>query len=377
MRMLDLAKVTFLSGDKASNVVGSTASLLLIVNEAQDIQPADYHKKFVPMTASTNATRVLAGTMWSSASLLSEEMRAAKQMEETDGRKRIFMVDANDVRKVLPKYGEHVDAEIARNGRDHPLIKTQYFNEEIDSNSTVFTPLRLALIRGDKPPQDEPSEHGMYGFSIDVGGQDEAIMSDPYAAPSNPGRDHTTLSIIEVDNSTLETLNLYTYRVVKRLAWVGENHLTVLNHIRALKDVWRPDHVVIDATGVGEGLWAMLQGIFRVEVTPIRYTAQVKSKLYYDFLAMINTGRFKDCAPNPQVLLQYQHCHAEALIGPSQLIRWGVPDSKRGPDGNLIHDDHLMADALVTVFDQLKWIPYMPTTIIYAEDPIKWMNKNF
>jgi hypothetical protein len=43
-------------------VVGATGSLLLIVNEAQDIQSSDYSKKFVPMTASTNATRVFWGT---------------------------------------------------------------------------------------------------------------------------------------------------------------------------------------------------------------------------------------------------------------------------------------------------------------------------
>ncbi len=306
MRMLDQAKVTFLSGDRASNVVGATASLLLIVNEAQDIQPADYYKKFVPMTASTNATRVLAGTVWSSSSLLAEEMRVARQMQEIDGRQRLFMADANVVRAFLPKYGEHVDAEIARNGRDHPLIKTQYFNEEIDAQSVVFTPLRLALIQGDRPAQDEPLEHGMYAFTIDVGGQDEAVMSDPYAAPSNPGRDHTTLSIIEVDNSSVEELEFPTYRVVKRLSWTGESQLTIFAQLKSLAHTWYPQQFVIDATGVGEGLWAMLNGAFPEKVTPVHYTAQVKSKIYYDFLAMINTGRFKDCASAPEVELQYQ-----------------------------------------------------------------------
>ncbi len=377
MRMLNQAKVTFLSGDKTSNVVGATASLLLIVNEAQDIQSADYYKKFVPMTASTNATRVLAGTVWSSSSLLAGEMRVARQMQEKDGRQRLFMADANDVRAFLPKYGEHVDAEIARNGRDHPLIKTQYFNEEIDAQSVVFSPLRLALIQGDQPPQDAPLEGGMYAFTIDVGGQDEAVMSDPYAAPSNAGRDHTTLSIIEVDNSTVEELHFPIYRVVKRLSWVGESQLTIFTHLRSLNSVWHARHFVMDATGVGEGLWAMLNGAFQDKVVPVRYTAQVKSRIYYDFLAMINTGRFKDCAPSPQVEAQYRNCQAEALIGPSQLIRWGVPDSKRGPDGNLIHDDHLMADALATFLDEMNWEKYKPSTIIPAEDPIIRMNRNF
>ena len=42
-----------------------------------------------------------------------------------------------------------------------------------------------------------------------------------------------------------------------------------------------------------------------------------------------------------------------------------------------MHDDFAMADALTTELDKMKWVPFIPTTIIQAEDPIKWMNKNF
>ena len=49
-----------------------------------------------------------------------------------------------------------------------------------------------------------------------------------------------------------------TYRVVQRMQWTGLNHLTVFGKLKALADQWRPQHIVIDATGVGEGLWAML-----------------------------------------------------------------------------------------------------------------------
>jgi len=39
IRSLGQSQVTFLSGDAAANVVGAVASLLLIVNEAQDVSP--------------------------------------------------------------------------------------------------------------------------------------------------------------------------------------------------------------------------------------------------------------------------------------------------------------------------------------------------
>jgi hypothetical protein len=81
MRMVGKAKVTFLSGDAKANVVGAVASLLLIVNEAQDIEPSVYDRNFAPMAASTNATRLFMGTAWTSHTLLARELRAARQAD--------------------------------------------------------------------------------------------------------------------------------------------------------------------------------------------------------------------------------------------------------------------------------------------------------
>ena len=83
--MVGRAKVTFLSGDAKANVVGAVASLLLIVNEAQDVEPAVYDRNFAPMAASTNATRLFMGTAWTSHTLLARELRAARQAEQVDG----------------------------------------------------------------------------------------------------------------------------------------------------------------------------------------------------------------------------------------------------------------------------------------------------
>jgi hypothetical protein len=171
----------------------------------------------------------------------------------------------------------------------------------------------------------------------------------------NPGRDSTTLTIVGIDLSSLAELNHPTYRVLARHAWTGQNHLTVFGQIKNLAEKWSPQHIVIDATGVGEGLWALLDRAFPTRVIPVKFTAQEKSEIGWRFLSIIETGRFIDSAPTDEVRLQYSHCISEILPGPSKTLRWGVPDGARGPDGELIHDDYILADSLTSILDRLEW----------------------
>ncbi len=113
----------------------------------------------------------------------------------------------------------------------------------------------------------------------------------------NEGRDSTTLSVVQIDLSTLETLQAPTYRVVLRKAWQGQNHLTVFGQPKSLAETWRPQHFVVDATGVGEGLWAMLDKVYRTRVIPVKFTQQEKSEIGWRFLSIIETGRFQTTPP--------------------------------------------------------------------------------
>lgn len=373
MRMIGLAIVSFLSGDAAANVVGATASLALVVNEAQDIEPAIYDKRFAPMVASTNATRIIAGTVWTSATLLAREVRAARELEKKDGIQRVFQYNADDVRKTNKPYGTFVDGEIKKLGRQHPLVKTQYFCEEIDAVVGMFNAGRRALMLGDQPPTNSPQPTTLYAITIDVGGQDEALLN--LDGMGNPGRDYTTLDIVEVDLSTLETLSAPTYRVVQRHAWQGESHLAIFGKVKTIAETWRAQYIIIDSTGVGEGLWAILARTFKDKVIPIKFTQQTKSEIGYAFLGIIETGRFRDCAPNPIVEEQYANCTSEVLIGPAKTLRWGVKDGTRNSEGKLIHDDHIVADSLVTQLDKLEWFIPSETVIIEPDhDMLKEMD---
>lgn len=377
MRIVGLAQVSFLSGDQAANVVGAVASLLLVINEAQDITPAKYDKDFAPMVASTNATRLIVGTTWTSRTLLAREEDAAREAEKKDRVKRVFVYTANQVRKIVKEYGYFVDNEIRKLGREHPLIKTQYFCERIDSQAGMFNAGRRALMRGDQPLQEAPQPECLYAFIIDVAGQDEASMNLDEVGARNPGRDQLTLDIITIDLSQLDLLQAPIYRTVKRMSWTGENHMSIFGQINAMWKQWNPQCLVIDATGVGEGLWAMFDKAHPTRVIPVKVSQATKSEIGYGFLAIINTGRFRDCCPSPEVDKQYAAVTSEILIGPLHTMRWSVPDGTRDENGLLIHDDFVFTDAMTAILDKLQWSFSSPTLQTEVEDVLESMDANF
>ena len=75
---------------------------------------------------------------------------------------------------------------------------------------------------------------------------------------------------------------------------------------------------------------------------------------------------------------------APAAAGPAggpagELPAWAASraagERTRGPDGELVHDDHIMADALVAKLDELDWQVRSPTLIIQAKDPLDEMSR--
>ena len=376
MRMIGQATVSFLSGDKSANVVGAVASLLLIVNEAQDIAPSKYDKDFAPMVASTNATRLIVGTVWTSDTLLAREEDAARAAEKADGVRRVFLYTSEQVRKIVPHYGQFVDNEIQKLGRQHPLVKTQYFCERIDNQAGMFNTARRALMIGDTAlAHDTPQADHIYTITIDVGGMDEALLN--LDGMGNPGRDSTTFTISDVDLSSLDTLQAPIYRAIKRDSWQGISHIDSFARLCQIIDLWQPMYIVVDATGVGEGLWAMLAKKYQGRVIPIKFTQQTKSEMGWGYLAIIETGRFRDCCPSEIVRQQYDKCQSEILPGPAKTLRWGVKDGTRGADGLLVHDDHILADAMTAELDKLVWMVSSPTLQTEVADVLESMDANF
>lgn len=377
------ASARFLSASPGANARGQTADLLLVANEAQDIKPEVWDAVFDPMAASTNATTVFLGTVWSRETLLARQMRHLEELEREDGIKRVWRVPWERVAIDLPPYGDRVRARIAQLGANHPFIKTEYCLEELDGEGGLFPAHRLAQMRGDHPRRHHAEPGKRYALLIDVAGEEEA-GTGPAAFDDASRRDSTAVTVVEVEGAeggrrradepssppSFHPPSLPTYRVVDRLAWTGEKHSALHARIVDLaREVWRASVVVVDATGVGAGLTSFLAaalddrrgGRTPVTVIPYLFTAASKSALGWDFLALIDGGRFKEYADDsatgtPEARLtaryweQLRATTYETVPGPGKLLRWSVP-AARG------HDDLVISAALTAVLDGVDWRP--------------------
>jgi hypothetical protein len=403
------AHLTFLSAAAGSNIVGATASTLLQLDEAQDIGIEKYDKQIAPMAASTNATRVFWGTAWTGQTLLARELRAARQAEARDGIRRVFHMTAEQVRAEVPAYGHFVDEQVARLGRSHPMVRSQFFSEEIDFASGLFTPARLSLMQGNHPPQTSPEPRKTYAMLVDLAGEDEQVRQGSFTGEAseslaNPNRDATAVTIVEVDLSLMDEVlpGKPRYRVAQRYLWQGEKHSTLYQRLYHLAQHWGAEKMVVDSSGVGAGVCSFLRDRLGERVIPLLFNRQVKSKLGWGFLAVIDTGRFQDfrsthnsysesALVNPlawqmmneqerlQALFQrqLQAVSCEASIGPERWLKWSVPEGTADPLGGLLHDDLVISAAMTAILDEQEWHLSLPPQIIQASDPLKEMDGGF
>lgn len=370
------AMIHFLSGAPTSSIVGATASLLLECDEAQDVSTTKWDKEIAPMASSTNATRVFWGTAWTSHTLLARELRAARQQEQQDGIRRTWMLTANEVGAEVPAYRSFVEEQVARLGRNNPLVRTQYYSEEIDSEGGMFPPARRMLMCGNHSQKNQPTPGNAYAFTMDVAGQDEAVTDD-LTQLANPRRDSTVLTIFEVDTSKLNDplVRKPTYRVVQRLSWQGVKHAHLYGTIVDLTERWSPFKVIVDATGLGAGLANFLADRLGSRLVPFRFSQSSKSNLGWDFITTIESGRYKEYHPfDDEMSRQLDACQYSILDGPGKVMRWGVPQGSREPgSGELVHDDYLISAALVSLLDHETW-GVAESAIIEQKDILEGMS---
>jgi hypothetical protein len=382
------ATARFLSAAPTANARGQTADLLLIANEAQDIDPAIWDAVFDPMAASTNATTIFSGTVWDRAGLLHRQMIHLADLEAKDGHQRVWRVPWEQVAAELPAYGERVRARITQLGADHPFIRTEYCLEPLDGEGGLFPPHRVAQMQGTHTRQHRATPGHRYALLLDVAGEEEgasglAIFND------DGRRDSTALTVVEVtetvneeDSQTARSAGglpdtgdlavspsrrlgastpgrLPVYRVVDRMAWTGVRHTALHAQLVDLtRNVWRASVIVVDATGIGAGLASFLTAELarsRVRVLPFIFTASSKSTLGWDFIGLIDGGRFKEYADDGDALTRQYHAQLaattyETVAGPGHRLRWSVP-AGRG------HDDLLISAALVATLDTVDWRP--------------------
>jgi hypothetical protein len=136
---------------------------------------------------------------------------------------------------------------------------------------------------------------------------------------------------------------------------------------------WQARHVLIDATGVGEGLASFLQARFGQRVTPVRFSSKTKTEIGYRFIAIVEAGRYRDYQDDQeedtrQFWYEVEACQYESPA-PDRL-RWGVWETPRY-DGLVArgHDDLLISAAMVGVLDRMAW-GSGESTILAPDDPL-------
>lgn len=378
------ARIFFLSGQPTANIVGATASTLLSVDEAQEINIEKYDKEIAPMAASTNATRVFWGTAWTTATLLARELRNSQAAEFADGVRRVFRIDADDVAKEVIEYGTYVRGQVARLSRAHPLIKTQFYSEELDGEGGLFPPERLEKIKGMHSALEGPQAGRLYAFLLDFAGEDAGASTGDL---SRPTRDATALTVVEVDTSHRSDILFRAplYRCVHRQEWRGANHAALVGALHQLATLWHPKYIVTDATGLGAPLTSFLDRSFPHQVIPFVFTSKSKSALGWDFIALLDSCRWQEYATGNETQLKYQaefyrQMKFTAFDVKAGLLHWGVPDGTRdSSNGDTIHDDWIISAALATLLDEQSFATTMPSDshFIRARDPLNDMDKGF
>ncbi len=372
---LGKARTLFFSAGPKANVVGATADLLLEADEAQDIGHDKWNKDFRPMAASTGATTVLWGTAWTSDTLLATSIQDLKRQQAKDGHRRVFIYDADVVGDQVPAYKRYVAEEVARLGRNHPLIKTQYFLETIDGAGGLFPALRRALMRGNHQRRHEPLPGRRYALLIDVAGEDEqAGDAVSRSMLRNKKRDATALTVVEVE---IQFGQLPIYHTVDRKLWLGIKHPSLYHQILALARHWHAIWVVIDSTGIGAGLASFLALALGDKVIPVLFSPKVKSNLGWGFVGIVESGRYHDYLDDQQpdtrqFWYEVKKCEYEVRAGPGNQIKWGVWETP-GYDGLIAygHDDLLISAALTSILDDQDWPTVGESFVVERRDELE------
>jgi len=330
------ARQIFLSAEESASVVGHTADVLLEIDESQDVSKEKYSKEFRPMGSSTNVTTIHYGTTWDDSTLLEEIKQTNLELEKSDGIKRHFRYDWQEVAKHNPAYGSYVEGERYRLGENHPLFRTQYLLLPI-TGSGQMTGRHSRL----EHPDDGKST---YIAGIDLAGEREETREQALMA-ARQRQDSTVITIASIDNAQRSSAVLVEpeLRVVEQYQWTGTPHSQLYPQMVNAIRKWDCHRVLVDATGIGQPVASFLRHELGSRIVPFTFTQKSKSDMAFQLLSLINSGRLRLYKPDGSSHYEetmYQLEKARAEYRPNQTMNFYVDQA----DG---HDDFLMSLALL------------------------------
>lgn len=291
-----------------------------------------------------NVTTVHYGTTWDESTLLEEVKQTNLELEKRDGIRRHFRYDWQEVAKYNSDYLAYVENERQRLGENHPLFLTQYCLQPVHGGGGFLSPQQKAQLQGIHPRKHSAENGKIYVSGIDIAGEaenEEQVVSRNIAVR----QDATVLTVAELDfTATGDIQKQPSIKIVEHYRWTGTHHTDVYPRlVDLMKNLWGCKRIVVDATGMGQPVASFLRQALGSRVIPFTFTAPSKSKLGFDLLAAINSGRLKmyagDGSPEFQEFwLEIEK--AKSQYRPNQTMNFYV-DPSQG------HDDFLMSLALI------------------------------
>jgi len=361
------ARQIFLSAQPSSSVVGHTADILLEIDESQDVSKEKYSKEFRPMGSSANVTTLHYGTTWDDSTLLEEVKQVNLELEKSDGIRRHFRYDWQQVARYNPEYGKFVEAEKSRLGENHPLFRTQYDLLPVEGRGRFLSRQQIALMLGTHQRLKQPKDsRTAYIAGIDLAGEAAEEMSlrgapatkqsQEITTPSarNDGkrsRDSTVITIAELDTTQASPnkgeggVELPLLTVVEQYQWTGMAHSQLYPQMVAILRKWNCHRIVVDATGIGQPVASFLRKELGSRVKPFTLTQKSKSYMGFELLSFINSGRLKlyqqdGSQEYREMMFELERARAE--YRPNQLMNFYV-NPQEG------HDDFLTTLALLVI----------------------------
>ena len=339
---LGAARQVFLSAEESSSVVGHTADILLEIDESQDVSKEKYTKEFRPMASSTNATTIHYGTTWDDSTLLEEIKQSNLELEKSDGVKRHFRFDWQEVARYNENYLSFVEAERFRLGVDHPLFLSQYALLPVRTGGGFLGRSQVGQMQGCHPRlRRRESKEKIYVAGIDLAGEAEVTGELELTVR---GRDATVITVAGIsfppDDAVVKEPLI---QIVEHYCWVGSKHPVLYRQmVDILRNTWSCSRIAVDATGAGEAVASFLRSAFGSRVIPFKFSQVSKSMLGFNLLAAVNSGRLKiysgDGSEEYRELM-FELERARSVCRQNQTINFFV-DPAQG------HDDYLMSLAL-------------------------------
>lgn len=163
------------------------------------------------------------------------------------------------------------------------------------------------------------------------------------------------------------------YLVVARREWIGVKHTQIFRALLGLAALRRPRYLVIDATGVGDGLWCLLENVFPGR--GCRSSLRRRSRAIWAMDSselLIRADWFREYHPfHEPFITQLNKCRSEIVPGPLHLMRWGVLDGTLNQStGELVHNDDILASSLCHILDKQDWWMRLPSVYMPGRDPL-------